>query len=92
MKIVPLHADVTAYLRKRQLLRKWDKASKLFEANIRHPSLNTELMAPHWRGVYSFRIDKNIERCFFLFRMKKLRLSPLQITIKNSVSRHHLPL
>ena len=64
MKIAPLHADVTVYLRKRQLLRKWDKASRLFETNIRHPSLNTELMEPHWRGVYSFRIDKKYRAMF----------------------------
>ena len=66
MKIVPLHADVLAYLREHQLIRKWEKASKLFEANIRHPSLNTELMEPHWRGVYSFRVDRKYRALFLI--------------------------
>lgn len=66
MKILPLHADVRAYLREHQLIRKWEKASRLFEANIRHSSLNTELMEPHWRGVYSFRLDKKYRALFLI--------------------------
>jgi len=74
MKIAPLHADVTMYLRKHQLLRKWDKASKLFETNIRHPSLNTELMEPRWRGVYSFRIDKKYRAMFLPISNEKIEV------------------
>jgi len=74
MKIAPLHADVFTYLRKRQLVRKWEKASKLFETNIRHPSLNTELMAPHWRGVYSFRIDKKYRAVFLLVSNEEIEV------------------
>ena len=66
MKIVPLHADVLAYLREHQLIRKWEKASRLFEENIRHPSLKTELMEPHWRGVYSFRVDRKYRALFLI--------------------------
>lgn len=58
MKLKPLRKDLKEYLVLHQLDKKWEKASCLFEANIRHPSLETELLEPHWRGVYSFRIDK----------------------------------
>ena len=66
MNIEPLRADVRAYLRSRQLLKKWDKACALFEQDVRHPSLNVELLEPHWRGVYSFRIDRKYRALFFL--------------------------
>ena len=74
MKIAPLHADVAAYLHKRQLIRKWDKASKLFETNIRHPSLNTELMEPRWRGIYSFRIDRKYRAMFLSVSSEKIEV------------------
>lgn len=66
MKIEHLRTDIREYLRKRQLLKKWDKASMLFEKDIRHPSLNVELLEPHWRGIYSFRIDRKYRALFFL--------------------------
>ena len=48
-----------------QLTKKWDKARRLLEANIRHPSLNVELLEPRWRGFYSFRIDRRYRAMFF---------------------------
>ena len=66
MNIEPLRPDVRKYLRRRQLIKKWDKALALFEQDIRHPSLNVELLEPHWRGVYSFRIDRKYRALFFL--------------------------
>ncbi|MDO8518481.1 MAG: hypothetical protein Q7S26_04305 [bacterium] len=66
MKIVSLRTDLETYLRERQLITKWKKSAKLFEANIRHPSLNTELLQPHWRGIYSFRIDRKYRAHFFI--------------------------
>jgi len=74
MKITPLHSDVLAYLSKHQLIRKWEKASKLFETNIRHSSLNTELMEPHWRGVYSFRINRKYRALFLLIASDKAEI------------------
>jgi len=65
MLIKSLRADLTAYLKDRGLLKKWQKAVLLFNANIKHPSLNTELLEPKWRGIYSFRIDRKYRALFF---------------------------
>ena len=46
--------------------KKWQKARLLFEQNIRHVSLKTELLQPHWRGIYSFRIDQKYRALFFI--------------------------
>ncbi len=66
MNIEPLRSDVRQYLQKRQLMKKWKKASDVFEHNIRHPSLNVELLEPRWRGIYSFRIDRKYRALFFI--------------------------
>ena len=66
MQIKSLRNDVEEYLEKHNLTRKWGKAKQLFEANIRHPSLHTELLEPHWRGIYSFRLDKKYRALFFI--------------------------
>ena len=66
MKIKPLRKDLTDFLTRHNLLKKWNKAEKLFNENIRHPSLNTELLQPQWRGIYSFRIDQKYRALFFL--------------------------
>jgi len=66
MNLAPLRSDILKYLRTRRLLKKWEKASDLFEQNIHHPSLNVELLEPHWRGIYSFRIDRKYRALFFI--------------------------
>lgn len=68
MKIKPFHKDVAAYVQKHRLVSKWDKARRLFENDIRHPSLETELLEPRWHGIYSFRIDKKYRALFFIDR------------------------
>jgi len=66
MKIKPLRKDLTNYLSSHNLSKKWKKASAYFEENINHPSLNTELLEPRWRGIYSFRIDQKYRALFFI--------------------------
>jgi len=66
MKIRPLRRDLAEYLRTHRLEKKWQKARSLFEQNIRHPSLYTELLEPRWRGIYAFRIDKKYRALFFI--------------------------
>lgn len=66
MKLKPLRRDLVKYLTLHTLEKKWKKAGILFETNIKHPSLETELLEPHWRGIYSFRIDKKYRALFFI--------------------------
>lgn len=66
MKLKLLREDLLEYLVRHKLEKKWKKASTLFEANIKHPSLETELLEPRWRGIYSFRIDKKYRALFFM--------------------------
>lgn len=70
MKIKQLRNDLEEFIVKYSLKRKWDKAKKIFENNIRHPSLHTELLEPHWRGIYSFRLDKKYRALFFIINGK----------------------
>ncbi len=66
MKIKPVRRDVLLYLQEHNLLLKWQKAKRLFETNIRYPSLHTELLEPGWRGIYSFRLDRKYRALFFV--------------------------
>lgn len=66
MKIKPLRKDVKEFIVKRNLQNKWNKAKLLFETNIRYPSLEVELLEPHWRGIYSFRLDIKYRALFFI--------------------------
>lgn len=70
MQIKQLRNDIEEFIVKYSLKHKWDKAKKIFETNIRHPSLHTELLEPHWRGVYSFRLDKKYRALFFIINGK----------------------
>lgn len=66
MEIKPIRKDVSEYLQRHTLEKKWGKAKRLFEHNIRHPSLHVELLEPHWRGIYSFRLDRQYRALFFI--------------------------
>ena len=55
--ISELRDDIKIFIKKHGLLKKWEKAQILFENNPAHPSLNTELIEPKHRLIYSFRID-----------------------------------
>ena len=70
MQIKPLKKEVELFIGKYCLRRKWNKAKQLFETNIRHPSLHTELLEPHWRGIYSFRLDRKYRALFFITKGK----------------------
>jgi plasmid maintenance system killer protein len=66
MKLAPLRKDIIEYIDGHNLQKKWEKASFLFQQNIRHTSLKTELLEPHWRGIYSFRVDQKYRALFFM--------------------------
>jgi len=62
--IIELRDDIEEYIQKHGLSRKWRKVKKLFENDPSHPSLNTELLEPKHRLIYSFRIDKKYRALF----------------------------
>lgn len=66
MKLAPIRKDIIDYINAHNLQKKWQKTSSLFQQNIRHTSLKTELLIPHWRGIYSFRIDQKYRALFFM--------------------------
>ncbi|MDO8576025.1 MAG: plasmid stabilization protein [bacterium] len=71
MKVLPLRADQERFLKRRNLLRKYEKQKKLLEENIFHPSLNFELLEPKHMHIYSFRIDRKY-RAVFIFVQSEL--------------------
>ncbi len=66
MELKPLRDDLEEYINSHGLENKWVKAKRLFENNLRHSSLNTEILKPQWRGIYSFRLDKKYRALFFI--------------------------
>ena len=66
MKILPLHPEISDYLKKRNLEKKFEKQIRLFENNPFHPSLRTELLEPRNMRIWSFRIDRKY-RAIFIF-------------------------
>ena len=64
MTIKQIRNDLEKYLKKHNLEKKYKKANKLFEEDPFYPSLNTELLEPKERLVYSFRLDKKYRTIF----------------------------
>jgi Txe/YoeB family toxin of Txe-Axe toxin-antitoxin module len=71
MKVLPLHPELKAYLKIRQLEKKFEKQINLFKENSFHPSLRTELLEPRRMKIWSFRIDKKY-RALFIFIEKDI--------------------
>lgn len=67
MKILPIHRDITEYVRSHNLEKKFNKQIKFLKINVHHPSLEVELLEPRHLKFYSFRIDKQY-RATFIFR------------------------
>ena len=73
-KVLDLREDILKYLRKHGLVKKWQKARALFENDPSHPSLNTELLEPKHRLIYSFRIDKKYRALFICLPEDKVEV------------------
>ena len=58
--------NIREYLSEHQLEVRFNKALSLIENNIRHPSLNVEVLEPKHLKVYSFRVDQKY-RAIFIF-------------------------
>jgi len=72
--IVDLRGDIKEYIQRHGISRKWEKAKRLFENNPSHPSLNTELLEPKHRLIYSFRIDKKYRILFICLPEDKVEV------------------
>lgn len=72
--IINLRDDIKAYLQKHALIKKWEKAKKLFENDPSHPSLNTELLEPKHRLIYSFRLDRKYRAIFICLPEDKIEI------------------
>jgi len=64
MQIKPIRDDLNKYLKKHNLEKKYKKAKGFFEQDPLHPSLNTELLEPKDRLIYSFRLDRKYRAIF----------------------------
>ncbi len=66
MEIKIVTRKVNIYIKKHLLEAKWRKTVKLFELDIKYPSLETELLEPKEEMIYSFRIDKKYRAMFMI--------------------------
>ncbi len=64
MKIKQIRDDLDKYLKKHNLEKKYKKVKGFFEKDPFYPSLNTELLEPKDRLIYSFRLDKKYRAIF----------------------------
>ena len=64
MKIKSIRDDLDKYLKKHNLEKKYKKAKSLFEKDPFYPSLNTEILEPKEKLIYSFRLDKKYRAIF----------------------------
>jgi Txe/YoeB family toxin of Txe-Axe toxin-antitoxin module len=69
-----LREDIKRYIERHGILKKWKKAKGLFEKDPSHPSLNTELLEPKHRLIYSFRIDKKHRAIFICLPGNKIEI------------------
>lgn len=72
--IIDLRDDIKEYIQRHGISKKWEKAKRLFENNPFHPSLNTELLEPKHRLIYSFRIDKKYRALFICLPEDKVEV------------------
>lgn len=66
MNIKPLKPELIAYLKLHQLEKKFEKAKRLFEQDVFHPSLHVEVLEPKHLKIYSFRIDLKYRAVFLV--------------------------
>ena len=71
--VKPIKEGVVDYLKQHQLERKFEKALRLLEHDIKHPSLNVEILKPKHFKVYSFRIDQKF-RALFIFNGNEIEI------------------
>jgi Txe/YoeB family toxin of Txe-Axe toxin-antitoxin module len=70
-------SDILVYAKDHNIFFKFKKALKYLAIDIRHPSLNTELLNPKHRGIYSFRVDKKYRGMFFFNKKGEIEVFAL---------------
>jgi len=66
MQVRPLSQKLLKYIKDHNLENKFKKQLFRFQCNPRHPSLNTELLEPKHRRIYSFRLDRKYRVIFVI--------------------------
>lgn len=64
MRSKALRPDLLKYLRKHRLENKFQRQLGTLVKDFHHPSLHVEILAPRFRKVYSFRIDRKYRAIF----------------------------
>ena len=64
MYISPIHPDILAYLRRHNLLKKFEKQLKFLQESYSHPSLHVKILNPRKLKIFSFRLDKKYRVIF----------------------------
>lgn len=73
MQSEDLRKDLLIYLKRHNLLKKFEKQLSFLKSNPKHPSLNTEILEPKHLRIYSFRIDKKF-RAIFIIKNGKIEI------------------
>ncbi|MFH1566062.1 MAG: hypothetical protein ABIB98_02565 [bacterium] len=79
MEVLPFSKNVEKTIVKYRLSKKLCKQLKLLVENLKHPSLNVELLEPKRYAIYSFRIDIKF-RALFVFHKEFKGIEILSIT------------
>ena len=66
MEIKPLNPRLLKYIKIHDLEYKIKRQLSTFQKNPRHPSLNTKILEPKHRKIYSFRIDRKYRAIFVI--------------------------
>lgn len=77
--INPLNKNLHKYLKNHSLPGKYNKQKILFERDLSHRSLNTELLKPKSRRVYSFRIDRKYRVIFIYIGNNKVEVIDINL-------------
>jgi len=67
VKILPIASRVQKLVDRHNVRRKFEKQLDFLRQDLRHPSLNDELLEPKWRGLHSFRIDRKYRATYFKY-------------------------
>lgn len=74
MEVRPLRTDLVKFLKRRGLVKKYNKQVILFAQNPYYPSLQTEILEPKHLRIYSFRIDRKYRAIFIITPNKQVEI------------------